>query len=339
MSVSWSDYQGVSFRRWIRASGDLLMVLIILTEEDQDKALEHLLRRIAIILVPLSILSVRWFRNYGILYTPHGAPHWAGVTTGKNELGLLCAYLGVFLAWRLLKMWPKPSVWDISLFIMLLYLLWGARSSTSDVVLIMGILILVGQRTVKGHPRRVNRLIVASIIILLLAQWVALNFLGESLTPLFFRATARDPTFTGRSELWRQLVSMGLQHPVLGAGYGSFWLSHMTQLWTQFDWGPVNGHNGYLDVFLDLGFVGLSMLLLLIGQTYKKLSSTIGERRQIWPLLIAYFVMFLAHNVTETHALKPTNFLWFLFLTLAITVKKKPGTSEQPLAQASDKGF
>lgn len=332
MSVGWSDYQGVSLRRWIRASGDLLMLLIILTEDDQEEALEHLVRRIAIVLIPLSVVLIRFFRLYGVLYNPHGSPFYVGATTGKNELGLLCAFLGVFLVWRFLKMWPKLNMWDISLFFMLLYLAYRAKSATSNVVLLVGVILLVTLISMKRKIRRTSLLIIAAMLVILAAQWIAINLFGESLTPIFFSATGRDPTFTGRTELWQVLFNFGLQNPILGAGYGSFWLGHMAQLWVRFPWGPVNGHNGFLDSFLDLGLVGLTFLLLLIGQAYRKLLASLGNRGSVYQLFLAFFIMFLAENCTETHIMKPTNFLWCLFLLLAMTVMKKPvGDGEQDL--------
>lgn len=330
VSVGWSDYQGVSIRRWVRAAGDLIMVALLLTEEDRDEALERLMRRCAIIFIPLSVLLTRWFRAYGILYNVHGSPFWVGASLGKNELGLVCAFFGVFLIWRMMRMWPRPSAVDFALVVMIFYLLAGAKSSTSDVVLVLGVLLLVGVNSMKGNRRRINVLIIVSILAILTVQWIAINFMGESITPVFFSATGRDATFTGRTQLWQALIGFGARRPVLGAGYGSFWLAHMTELWTQFDWGPTNAHNGYLDIFLELGLAGLIILLLLIFTTYKKVVGALQDRGPMGRLMLVFLVMTLTHNVMETHFMKPTNFLWIIFIILAMTVKVKPRVEEEP---------
>jgi O-antigen ligase len=336
VSIGWAEYQGVSFRRWFRAAGDIIMALVILSEYDQEEVLERVLRRCAIILIPLSVVLIRWFKPYGVLYNPHGAPFWAGVTTGKNELGLLCAYLGVFLVWRFIKQWPKKDLWDISVFLLILYLLYGARSSTSVVVLLAGTLLLIILTALKNDRRRFTAFIVLTIILILFLQWLSIGIFGESITPLFFSAAGRDATFTGRVLLWQELISIGTLHPLAGAGYGNFWIINMRRLWDKFDWGPTNAHNGFLDIYLELGLIGLAILMLLIVRTYKKLLYSLGTGGNISRLLIVYFIMILAHNVTETHIMRPTNFLWILFLLMAMKISQKAPTPDIMNNQGSE---
>lgn len=45
LSVLWSDYPGVASKRWIKAIGDLVMVLIVLTEKQPVAALGRLFSR------------------------------------------------------------------------------------------------------------------------------------------------------------------------------------------------------------------------------------------------------------------------------------------------------
>ena len=59
------DYPGVAFKRWFRATGDIVMVLIILTDPDWVAALKRVLIRLGILLVPLSILFSRWYPQFG----------------------------------------------------------------------------------------------------------------------------------------------------------------------------------------------------------------------------------------------------------------------------------
>src|SRR5664279_217027 len=56
LSVLWSDYTFVAFRRWTKAVGDIVMVLVVLTDPDRPSAVKRLLARVGFVLVPLSIL-------------------------------------------------------------------------------------------------------------------------------------------------------------------------------------------------------------------------------------------------------------------------------------------
>ncbi len=323
ISVSWADYQGVSAKRWIRATGDIIMALVILTEDDQKEAVEHILRRCAIFMIPLSVLFIRYYRNLGIVFHRSGTPLWVGVTTNKNTLGLLCAFMGIFLIWRLLKNRPKLNVWDACLLGLTVYLLIGARSATSTVVFAVGLLILFFETFLKDNPKRFNVLIVTSVCLLFVLQGLFISVRNESVSTVFFRATGRDSTFTGRIPLWQELMRIGSHRPLLGSGYGSFWLGHLTHnLWDTFGWRPTNGHNGYLDVFMDLGLAGLVLMIFLIFHTYTKTRNSVEENWGIGKLQLAFLIMILFHNITETSLALPTNLLWFLFLLSALAVKK-----------------
>src|SRR6516162_1172703 len=65
VSILWSDYPDIAFKRWFRALGDVVMVLIVLTDPDWVAAVRRVLTRLGNVLVPLSILFSRWYPQYG----------------------------------------------------------------------------------------------------------------------------------------------------------------------------------------------------------------------------------------------------------------------------------
>ena len=60
ISIFWSDYPDVAFRRWIKALDDPVMVLIVLTDIDPSAAVKRLLARTGFLLVPLSVLLITY---------------------------------------------------------------------------------------------------------------------------------------------------------------------------------------------------------------------------------------------------------------------------------------
>ena len=87
MSVTWSPYHDSAFKRWTKAVGDLVMVLIILTDGQPIRALRRLYSRVGFILFPFSVLLIR-YSDLGRAFQDDGTPQNVGVTANKNELGL-----------------------------------------------------------------------------------------------------------------------------------------------------------------------------------------------------------------------------------------------------------
>jgi O-antigen ligase len=327
MSIGWSEYQGTSFRRWIRATGDAIMVLLILTEDDQIEAIHHTLRRCAILLMPLSIFFIKYYSKMGISYSYDGSRMWTGVTTHKNSLGMFCAFLGIFLTWRLLRGWHKSVAMAIDglLLVLTVYLLRGSRSSTSVGVFAIGMIMLVLGIYLKRNTRKLSSLVIATFMTLIILQGILVIYFDSSISSLFFSASARDSSFTGRLPVWNELIKIGIQRPILGVGYGGDWRISKTILEkTMFTSSVgVNAHNGYIHVFMDLGLVGLSIILLLIAQTYKKALRSIEQNQEMGILLLSFCLMIVFHNLTESTITRGTSFLWFLFLLSSIVVVKK----------------
>ena len=106
ISTLWSDFPDVAFKRWIKAVGDLVMVLIVLTEIDQLAAVKRLLSRVGFVLLPLSILFIKYYPDLGRAYHPDigsWSPAYTGVTTSKNLLGMITLVLGLGSEWSFLQ--------------------------------------------------------------------------------------------------------------------------------------------------------------------------------------------------------------------------------------------
>ena len=97
ISVLWSDFATVAFKRWFKSLGDPLMVLVLLTEAHPATAIGSVLRRCAFVLVPLSIVFIKYLPDLGRSYDIWtGLPFYTGVTNNKNTLGGVLLVLGLY---------------------------------------------------------------------------------------------------------------------------------------------------------------------------------------------------------------------------------------------------
>lgn len=326
VSVLWSDFSSVSFKRWIRTIGDLMMVLIIITDHNFLKALPRMFRWWVFLLVPLSVLFIKYYRHLGVQYDRAGHfEMWVGVTTHKNSLGQLACMSAFFLSWILLSRYFKRLfIFDIPLLIMSLWLLMGSRTATSRTslgVYFIGIAVLTMLLLLKKNVA-VTRVIVTVTVWGLFVGNMLLQYLySRDLIPWMAAIIGEDPTLTGRTILWDELMKIAAQHRFLGTGYGGFWIGNIgNNLWEIFQWNPGQAHNGYLDVYIDLGIIGLIFLLSLIVVTYRNVLINLSNDSDYGRFRLTLLVMILIYNITESSFMKPTSLLWFLFLLISINI-------------------
>jgi O-antigen ligase len=196
---------------------------------------------------------------------------------------------------------------------MVLWLFRIANSMTSLNTFVMASMLLLAAnlRTVTRKPAIVHLLIVSMLVVS-----SSVVFLGAS--PDVLRAMGRNPTLTDRTEVWGVLVGL-VQNPVFGTGFESFWLGpRLERMWNLYWWRPNEAHNGYLEVYINLGWVGVCLLALVIAAGYRTVYG--AWRRNCWAgsLLLAYFFVGLVFNFTEAAFFRMQAPVWLFFL-LAIT--------------------
>jgi exopolysaccharide production protein ExoQ len=123
----------------------------------------------------------------------------------------------------------------------------------------------------------------------------------------------KDPTLTGRTDLWGELLVLIRQRPWLGHGFYGLWGVCSDGGWLLIAclWGA---HNGLLGLWFDLGLVGLSMFVLAFtGAAITALAHSQSTRAAVglWP--VAFLSFFFLYNVTEDLIMRSLG-LWILFL-------------------------
>jgi exopolysaccharide production protein ExoQ len=307
VAIFWSDFPYVAFKRWIKVLGNAIMVLIVLTDPDPPEAIRRLLKRSAYVLVPLSIL----FNNY---YSSN-----VGVTTNKNSLGMVCMILGLFFFWNTLQALrrgnprarPGELFWSVVFLGMVCWLLWTAKSATSLASMLVGMLTvaLLGLRLV--NKRLIGMYVLIGILALVAGEMV-FGIYGNVL-----QLVGRDLTLTDRTELWPVLLKLQ-PNPILGAGFESFWLGgRLQQLWARYIWYPNQAHNGYLEIYLNLGIVGIVLLAGLIIGTFRKIRLELLSRFELGRFRLGFFFAILVYNFTEA-AFVSIHSVYTMFFLIAV---------------------
>jgi O-antigen ligase len=319
-SVVWSDFPQVAAKRWIKAIGDLVMVLIVVTDINNPiGAFKRLISRVGFVLLPASVLLIKYYPGLGRSYDAFvGTQFNTGVTTNKNTLGVVVLVVSLGALWcfldllrskelpnrrRLLLAWGTLLAFGILLLV-------RANSATSRGCFALGALILVATRfqAVKRHPR----LFQVMVLLIVVGGGLATLFGGE-----IAHAVGRNGDLTGRTEIWNVLVPMS-PNPAIGAGFESFWLGdRLFEVREAFRGNPLNeAHNGYIEIYLNLGWIGLSLLALVLIMGFRRASAAFRLEPMFGNLLLAYVSVSVIYSVTEA-GFRMLDPIW-IFLLLAI---------------------
>lgn len=315
VSITWSEMPGIAFKRWIRELGALLMALLVLTDPEPRQAMQSILRRTVFILIPLSIILVKYFPQYGVDFGRwSGGLMWTGVTMQKNGLGRLCAIAAFFLIWTLIRrrqgrdnpVKKYQTHAELLVLIVTFWLLKGptiqAYSATALVALSVGISVLAGLYWMKKHRRYSWYNATLVVAVLGIANGIATPIVkGHSSEPVAnseagtTAALGRDASFTGRTEIWAGLLPDVERNPILGSGFSSFWtksnvLAHNIG----------EAHNGYLDLCLELGVVGVALAVMFLLSSCRKAIRVLKSDFDWGCLLICSILMAVFHNTTES---------------------------------------
>lgn len=333
ISVLWSFAPMVTLRRSVALVGTTLFGVYLATRYSLKEQLQLLAWALGIATV-LSFLFALAIPQLGIHQEGGHLGAWRGIYVHKNALG---RSMGL-------------SIILFSLFV--LYESKSRRFAWIGLVLSVGLMLLSTSAT----PLLSSLTVLAILPLYSIWRWrnplflplfmMVVTLSSTSALWLFSQAEAilgaagRDLTFTGRTELWVILVQMIKKQPWLGYGYSAFWLNwkgESGRVWSLVMWEPTYAHNGYLQLGLDLGLLGI--LLFVLGfliyfaraLAWARIKQTVEG---IFPL--AYLTFLLPYNVTDSIILQQNNIFWVLYVSTVLSMVASAQCNAKPSVKESE---
>lgn len=306
LSVTWARDPGISFRRWGREAITLIMMCLLISEEFPAKTFVSAFKRAIYFYLPFSLLLIKYFSVYGRLYNRWtGEVQWVGMASQKNGLALFCAFSIIFLIWSLwqdLVNWRMlesklPPLVDILMLGLAIYLMMGPQrtitySATSFLSLLTGLIAMLILKQAAKKEKRLDKNIAAfALILIIIGTFMPLagKIPVKGLPQLF----GRSETLTGRTEIWNDLLPYAQKHFIFGYGFGGFWTTSLRAVIAS------HAHNGYLDTILNLGAIGLILLVIFLIKTAQISARLIDGEWSSFLLFLAIIFMYLVHNIGE----------------------------------------
>ncbi len=315
ISILWSEERLISFKRLFLQIIVILSLFFILSVISDERKIHKVIYSFFLFLLAYNILFVLFFSQYAF----DSAGTLTGIYKGKNYLGFVSviAFIISYSMYNILK-YEKTIHKKIALFSTLTWffiLLLSMSKTCISVAFLFYIFWFIKNKSRSG----IDTVFIVSILLFVVSFYlvvplISLSFQGD--LGSYFDLVFSQIDLTGRGEIWALSFSAIEDSFYLGNGYGAYWgvgniplAFDIRDSYLRF----INqSHNGYLDLYLQIGFIGLIIFSVLL---YFFVTLNYGKL----PFYLKYiFIFSLIHNFTESSLLRDTHFVWFFLLICLI---------------------
>jgi exopolysaccharide production protein ExoQ len=321
LSVAWALAPDIALRRLVLQAIFLASAFFAMSViDDRRHVLHDLIWVFAMaLLINLATVMVR---------PPTPLGH-AGIYGHKNVLGLMSALAvitglsGLFSRRFLLA---AISTFCIGAGMLLLVM---SQSKTSLALAIiapgLSIFLVMTSQIARIHLGVMFSVMIAFVTSVVVIAKDFLNLDRETLLTFL----VGDPTFTGRTIIWDFVARHIDQRYWLGHGYNSYWgigpeapairegYSFLQLIY--------QAHNGYIDIFLELGILGLIFITLTIIRAISALQYSSGWSKSDRIMILALIIFVLVHNLMESSLFRSTALVWSIFVILILLIASGRG--------------
>jgi exopolysaccharide production protein ExoQ len=321
-SIGWSDFPSLTLRRASRELLEIISVVLLALSLQSREAILRLLFRAFFVINLFNVASLAIPSSF----TQIG---FAGIYLSKNNAGLaLACALPIFIIGVVDRTVSGSRLAAVFAFATSGAMLVLTLSKTAIGLTIVSLILLLCTRVVLS--RNVYGRMLAPLVLLLIALVSIITILSfgisEVLTTFF-----GDATFTGRDQVWRYALYKASASPFQGVGYGALWQvggEVKTSLKdAEVHWIANQAHNGYIDIFAQLGYVGLILLFVFLIHIFIRMLkySSIQKSSRIFGLASYALYIFwgaIIYNVTESSFFRGGEQMWILLIFICTCVTR-----------------
>jgi len=249
---------------------------------------------------------------------------WRGIYAHKQHMGRFMGFVASIFLMNVLDKRSNRWIALVGIFFSLI-LVRLSTSKTGLIVFLFSLSILPLYKIAKQKKYRAFFLIIALLILSTLATLILVNL--ETIVVDFL---GKDIEFNGRTPLWTLIIDKGLERPLTGYGYNAFWTTDacyyvIKNTWLRYEeWDPkkpFQAHNGFVDLFVQLGFVGLLLFTFDFFKVLYKVVNILFITRTIESFWMFLFLgLYLVVNSSEVITIMATNSIfWIFYVSIAFS--------------------
>lgn len=311
LSSLWSSDALLTLRRCIALLGPVVFGLFVMRSFSKEQILLLLNLFVISFIIANFVISIVApgfaFHQPGEYYKVYiGALR--GTYPQKN---VFAHFLGLFLCILIIsgRQYVGKSLWLVSITLGVVLLI-EANSAGALIQLIAGVLGMRAVIKILGIRDSNVRVVVTLVLFLLLA---ASYFIYDTIFTSVLNLVGRDVTLSSRTQIWPLVLLAGQHTWLLGGGYGVAWFGLVRSIMISSLYSDVgNAHNGYLETWVELGVVGLSLVCVFLFRGFNMLFACLEkDRSDVFPQVsMALFLYIVVANLTSSCLLIYNDLTW-----------------------------
>lgn len=317
-SIFWSENPPVTADQ-LKALIRAILLGTYLAVRYSPKEQMRLLSWVIGIAAVLSLLVSLAIPSYGTNTVNHLFV-WQGIYAHKQYLaramtvGAMVFFIDLCISRR--YYWLK-----IAMLLLTLILIWMSTSRTGLGFLLLSIYIMPLYRIAKQNFG-IREIILLSALII---NFTVAVLVFTNLNTIVVDMMGKNLEFNGRLPLWQNSIALGLHRPWFGYGYAGFWSSPVSfeaakGIWIRAGLGINHAHSGFIDTFLQLGVVGLVLLVLSVLNVIFNSIYLLLRKRDLETLwMLEMILLTLCFNIFELNTILTSNFLWVYYISICLT--------------------
>lgn len=315
VSSAWSQFPGYTLRRAVPFALAGLFGAHFALKYSLRRQLSILWASMLMLALATIVLAL-FFPHYGLDVSAGHQGDWQGAFTSKNGCGRI-----MVLATAVVLSVKKQSAWRTLSLVLFTFIvaMSGSRGAWVIDAIVLGI--YFGLRILTNTDKRSR--------VVLIVFSIAAGFVLASSVAIHYAEIAsllgRDATLTGRTWIWKQIWPFILRRPILGWGYSGFWRgvhgeSFRVIAFVRFI--LFHAHNGFLEIWLELGGCGLLLFAASYFRGWRKLWPHLrrGAIRRVMSMLFMLVLVGL-YDLDENTLLIYNGLFWVLYVSALVNIE------------------
>ncbi len=335
LSFAWSDTP----IHTLKYSMVWLLTTIVNSYIIKQFSFTQLANLLRYVLAVTAVMSTYYGFFRTALATANAKNSWQGVLSHPNTLAAVMSFSAILWGIEAFENSKKRGL-SVGMTLLSLYVLQRCESGGGRVQFILGVLMVMLVSFLKKLPFQWAYFFVIIFMILSITGFIIVT---DNLEAIVVDGLGKDMTLTGRTPLWEFLFTEKIpKRPILGYGFHGFW-----QPWRGPDnpaanhisgelrmpsgdgyWTPPHAHNGFIEIIIDLGYVGFACFALSLFTTLADAVRYLTRPQppgtpmieSILPILLLMSVIF--PNLTEIPLVENNhNWYYYVFASVGLSIK------------------